>query len=45
MTDEIKPVHVIGGGLAGSEASWQLANAGVPVVLHECAPCEKPMRI
>jgi methylenetetrahydrofolate--tRNA-(uracil-5-)-methyltransferase len=34
MTD-IKPVHVIGGGLAGSEASWQLANSGVPVILHE----------
>ncbi|MDC7675012.1 methylenetetrahydrofolate--tRNA-(uracil(54)-C(5))-methyltransferase (FADH(2)-oxidizing) TrmFO [Asticcacaulis machinosus] len=31
----IKPVHVIGGGLAGSEASWQLANSGVPVILHE----------
>jgi methylenetetrahydrofolate--tRNA-(uracil-5-)-methyltransferase len=32
---EIKPVHVIGGGLAGSEAAWQIAKAGVPVVLHE----------
>jgi methylenetetrahydrofolate--tRNA-(uracil-5-)-methyltransferase len=30
-----QPVHVIGGGLAGSEAAWQLAQAGVPVVLHE----------
>jgi len=28
-------VHVIGGGLAGSEATWQLAQAGLPVVLHE----------
>src|SRR3989344_5390120 len=27
-------VHVIGGGLAGSEAAWQIASAGVPVVLH-----------
>lgn len=34
----MKPVHVIGGGLAGSEASWQLAEAGVPVVLHEMRP-------
>ena len=34
-TPEIKPVHVIGGGLAGSEAAWQIARAGVPVVLHE----------
>ncbi|WP_416908573.1 MAG: methylenetetrahydrofolate--tRNA-(uracil(54)-C(5))-methyltransferase (FADH(2)-oxidizing) TrmFO [Polymorphobacter sp.] len=30
-----KPVHIIGGGLAGSEAAWQLANAHVPVILHE----------
>ncbi len=30
-----KPVHVIGGGLAGSEATWQIARAGVPVILHE----------
>jgi len=33
-----KPVHVVGGGLAGSEAAWQLAQAGVPVVLHEMRP-------
>ncbi len=32
------PVHVIGGGLAGSEAAWQIARAGVPVVLHEMRP-------
>ncbi|MBA3067057.1 MAG: methylenetetrahydrofolate--tRNA-(uracil(54)-C(5))-methyltransferase (FADH(2)-oxidizing) TrmFO [Hyphomonas sp.] len=31
----LKPIHVIGGGMAGSEASWQIAQAGVPVVLHE----------
>ncbi|MGB3500031.1 MAG: methylenetetrahydrofolate--tRNA-(uracil(54)-C(5))-methyltransferase (FADH(2)-oxidizing) TrmFO [Mesorhizobium sp.] len=30
-----KPVHIIGGGLAGSEAAWQVASAGVPVILHE----------
>ncbi len=30
-----KPIHVIGGGLAGSEAAWQIARAGVPVILHE----------
>ncbi|EKE75594.1 methylenetetrahydrofolate--tRNA-(uracil(54)-C(5))-methyltransferase (FADH(2)-oxidizing) TrmFO [Oceanibaculum indicum] len=34
----IQPVHVVGGGLAGSEAAWQLAEAGVPVVLHEMRP-------
>jgi methylenetetrahydrofolate--tRNA-(uracil-5-)-methyltransferase len=34
----MNPVHVIGGGLAGSEAAWQVAQAGVPVVLHEMRP-------
>jgi methylenetetrahydrofolate--tRNA-(uracil-5-)-methyltransferase len=34
----IKPVHVVGGGLAGSEAAWQIAEAGVPVILHEMRP-------
>jgi methylenetetrahydrofolate--tRNA-(uracil-5-)-methyltransferase len=34
----LKPVHIIGGGLAGSEAAWQLVQAGVPVVLHEMRP-------
>jgi len=34
----MKPIHVIGGGLAGSEAAWQIASAGVPVVLHEMRP-------
>jgi methylenetetrahydrofolate--tRNA-(uracil-5-)-methyltransferase len=33
-----EPVHVIGGGLAGSEAAWQIAARGVPVVLHEMRP-------
>ncbi|SJZ33944.1 methylenetetrahydrofolate--tRNA-(uracil-5-)-methyltransferase [Enhydrobacter aerosaccus] len=31
-------MHIIGGGLAGSEAAWQLACAGVPVVMHEMRP-------
>src|SRR6516225_5240942 len=35
MTDR---VHVIGGGLAGSEAAWQLGRAGVPLALHEMRP-------
>ncbi len=35
-----RDVHVVGGGLAGSEASWQLAQAGVPVVLHEMRPIQ-----
>jgi methylenetetrahydrofolate--tRNA-(uracil-5-)-methyltransferase len=34
----MNPVHIIGGGLAGSEAAWQIAQAGVPVVLHEMRP-------
>ena len=31
-------VHVVGGGLAGSEAAWQIAHSGVAVVLHEMRP-------
>jgi len=34
----LDPIHVIGGGLAGSEAAWQIAQAGVPVILHEMRP-------
>jgi methylenetetrahydrofolate--tRNA-(uracil-5-)-methyltransferase len=34
----LKSVHVVGGGLAGSEAAWQLAQNGVPVTLHEMRP-------
>ena len=33
-----KPIHIIGGGLAGSEAAWQIAQAGIPVILHEMRP-------
>ncbi|WP_454813891.1 methylenetetrahydrofolate--tRNA-(uracil(54)-C(5))-methyltransferase (FADH(2)-oxidizing) TrmFO [Labrys neptuniae] len=36
----ITPVHIIGGGLAGSEAAWQIAQAGVPVILHEMRPVQ-----
>jgi len=35
MTD---PIHIVGGGLAGSEAAWQIASTGLPVVLHEMRP-------
>jgi methylenetetrahydrofolate--tRNA-(uracil-5-)-methyltransferase len=35
---DIEAVHVVGGGLAGSEAAWQIASAGVPVILHEMRP-------
>lgn len=35
---KLQPVHIIGGGLAGSEAAWQLAKAGVPAILHEMRP-------
>jgi len=38
---DIAPIHVIGGGMAGSEAAWQIASMGVPVVLHEMRP-ERP---
>src|SRR5216110_2966794 len=33
-----QPVHVIGGGLAGAEAAWQIAASALPVVLHEMRP-------
>ncbi|HAQ35771.1 MAG TPA: methylenetetrahydrofolate--tRNA-(uracil(54)-C(5))-methyltransferase (FADH(2)-oxidizing) TrmFO, partial [Alphaproteobacteria bacterium] len=32
------PIHIIGGGMAGSEAAWQIAESGLPVVLHEMRP-------
>ncbi|WP_108837729.1 methylenetetrahydrofolate--tRNA-(uracil(54)-C(5))-methyltransferase (FADH(2)-oxidizing) TrmFO [Tateyamaria sp. Alg231-49] len=35
MTDEL---HIVGGGMAGSEAAWQAANMGVSVVIHEMRP-------
>jgi len=38
MTSSAKPIHIVGGGLAGCEAAWQVASAGVPVVLHEMRP-------
>ncbi|WP_460452030.1 methylenetetrahydrofolate--tRNA-(uracil(54)-C(5))-methyltransferase (FADH(2)-oxidizing) TrmFO [Alsobacter sp. SYSU BS001988] len=34
----LAPIHVVGGGLAGSESAWQIARSGVPVVLHEMRP-------
>lgn len=34
----MKPVNVIGAGLAGSEAAWQLAQRDIPVILHEMRP-------
>src|SRR5258705_9693193 len=37
-TLRMQPVHIIGGGLAGCEAAWQIASRGVPVVLHEMRP-------
>jgi len=34
----MKPIHIIGGGLAGSEAAWQAAQSGASVILHEMRP-------
>lgn len=34
-TERPSPIHIVGGGLAGSEAAWQIAKRGVPVILHE----------
>ena len=41
MSSDPHPVHVVGGGLAGSEAAWQLSRLGVPAVLHEMRPVKK----
>src|SRR5262245_52628395 len=39
MTEQrLQAVHIVGGGLAGCEAAWQIAARGVPVVLHEMRP-------
>ncbi|EAZ91741.1 FADH(2)-oxidizing methylenetetrahydrofolate--tRNA-(uracil(54)-C(5))-methyltransferase TrmFO [Crocosphaera chwakensis] len=38
MTESTAKVQVIGGGLAGTEAAWQVAQAGIPVILHEMRP-------
>lgn len=35
---DLKPIHIVGGGLAGSEAAWQIARRGVPVIIHEMRP-------
>ena len=37
----LEPIHIIGGGLAGSEAAWQIAQVGVPVILHEMRPLQR----
>ncbi len=36
--EKLNPLHIIGGGLAGCEAAWQAARAGISVVLHEMRP-------
>ena len=41
MSDTVnRPIHIIGGGLAGSEAAWQIVQAGIPVVLYEMRPVQ-----
>ena len=37
-SNPLQAVHIVGGGLAGSEAAWQIASRGVPVILHEMRP-------
>ncbi|MBK18852.1 MAG: methylenetetrahydrofolate--tRNA-(uracil(54)-C(5))-methyltransferase (FADH(2)-oxidizing) TrmFO [Rhodospirillaceae bacterium] len=34
------PIHIVGGGLAGSEAAWQIVNREIPVILHEMRPVQ-----
>ena len=38
MTEANRPIHIIGAGLAGSEAAWQIISRGIPVILHEMRP-------
>ncbi len=38
MLDLVGPIHILGGGLAGSEAAWQIAAAGLNCVLFEMRP-------
>ncbi len=38
MNEAMDRLHIIGGGMAGSEAAWQAAEAGVPVTIHEMRP-------
>ena len=38
MAGMTERLHIIGGGLAGSEAAWQAAQMGVPVTIHEMRP-------
>ncbi|MCU0912092.1 MAG: methylenetetrahydrofolate--tRNA-(uracil(54)-C(5))-methyltransferase (FADH(2)-oxidizing) TrmFO [Rhodobacteraceae bacterium] len=33
-----EPIHIVGGGMAGAEAAWQIAEAGLPAVIHEMRP-------
>lgn len=37
----LKPIHIIGAGLAGSEAAWQVVKHNIPVILHEMRPVKK----
>jgi methylenetetrahydrofolate--tRNA-(uracil-5-)-methyltransferase len=39
--NKTSPIHIIGGGLAGAEAAWQVASLGVPVILHEMRPVRR----
>src|SRR5581483_7501516 len=41
MSAPSPPIHIVGGGLAGSEAAWQIAECGVPVILHEMRPARQ----
>ena len=40
MSKSTTPIHIIGGGLAGSEAAWQISQFGLPVVIHEMRPVQ-----
>ena len=37
----MEPIHIVGSGLAGSEAAWQIVQSGTPVIIHEMRPVRK----
>ena len=42
MARSLKPIHVIGGGLAGAEAAWQIARGACRLCCTKCGPCARP---
>jgi len=41
LSGDLQPIRIIGGGLAGTEAAWQVARRGVPAILYEMRPVRR----